>query len=53
VNGEQVAALTEKLARYYHSEYVRLNRPEILATPYHEWLKRQLIRLEVYENVAS
>lgn len=32
--------LLEKLANYYTSEYVKLNRPEIAAIPFVEWLER-------------
>ncbi len=45
MNNEQKAELIGKLARYYHSPYVKLNRPEVLAVPFKEWLERQLLRL--------
>ncbi|TCS80361.1 hypothetical protein [Tepidibacillus fermentans] len=32
--------LLEKLANYYTSEYVKLNRPEIASIPFWRWLQR-------------
>lgn len=32
----------EKLSKFYHSDYVKYNRPEILTVPYREWLDREL-----------
>lgn len=42
---EQKLALTDKLVRFYESDYVAHNRPEVRAVPITDWLQRQFRRL--------
>ena len=37
--------MSEKLATYYHSEYVLKNQPWILEIPFQNWLQREMFRI--------
>jgi len=37
-----VAQLVERLSTFYHSDYVKLNQPWLLETPFEQWRDRQL-----------
>ncbi|WP_158081714.1 hypothetical protein [Paenibacillus selenitireducens] len=42
---EEKVSLIERLAKFYHSDYVKHNQPWVRDTPYPEWLEKQLNRL--------
>ena len=44
---EDKAQLVDKLSRFYYSDYVKHNRPDIWKAPFQDWLSRQLIRIGV------
>lgn len=43
-DAETEGQLIERLARFYHSDYVKHNQPWVRKIPYDEWIQRELSR---------
>lgn len=39
-----VADIVDRLGTFYHSEYVKLNQPWVLETPFEQWRDRELAK---------
>lgn len=46
-NQSEEERLIERLSRFYHSEYVEKNRPEIRQTPFDQWMEREMMAWQV------
>lgn len=53
MSNDEKVLLVDKLARFYHSDYVLKNQPWVRQIPFSQWLQRQLARLEDAQHATQ